>query len=146
MKQLWPIVISTFVFDWSVSLILSSLNFTFWFVLLQLLCLLRLLLRLPLLLKMVRVGTKLEDCFVLETASFDDMFAISEKLDVNRSVMCGGYDLVLRWIYGCSLCLRSFVYFFFTSRYCFFCLFGFFPRGTFLFYRTRGTFLILCCK
>ena len=61
-----------------------------------------------------------QSCFMLETAFFDDMFAISEKLDVNRSVMCRGYDLVLRWIYGCSLCLKSFVFFFLTSRYCFF--------------------------
>ena len=53
---------------------------------------------------------------MLETAFFDDMFAISEKLDVNRSVMCGGYDLVLRWIYGCSLCLKSFVYIFFEHN------------------------------
>ena len=38
---------------------------------------------------MVRIETKLEDCFVLETAFFDDMFAISDKLDVSRSIMCG---------------------------------------------------------
>ena len=45
---------------------------------------------------MVRVATKLEDCFVLETAFFDDMFVMPEKLDVSRSVMRGEYDLVLR--------------------------------------------------
>ena len=64
--------------------------------LLLLLWLLRLLLRLPFLLKVVRVGTKLEDCFVLETAFFDDMFAISEKLDVNRSIMRGRINFLNR--------------------------------------------------
>ena len=71
------------------------------------------------LLKVARVGTNLEDCFILETAFFDDMSAISEKLDGSRSVMRGEYDLVLYGIDFCSLCLKIVVFFCLTLVYCF---------------------------